>query len=468
MMEVRILFVGVLLVVAVIFFGLPEILDFFGGGSVGGDRDSHGCLGSAGYAWDDGVGACTRSWELDNKALRRAAAVAVESVGGSSGLSVLGVIQGECVGCYTVRLQAGGDVFSVNVRAWVVGGDVVVGGDRDEYGCIPSAGYTWCASRSECLRSWEEECPLTEQICSGAGGNWNSCSNKCSLDNQGEDGVACTLQCEMLCECGGIAGFGCPEGFTCKSPGFPDALGYCVPLDARDPGNQECDSDIGFAWNSFVGACTSSGLGESQMRAARIAVEHVNKSSLLNIVSVETLRCPGCFIINLELGGERVRVNIMSWNATGRTITSSECTALKGRVVKSEHDGECESFENLSGSIASFISPAICCVSHVVDFASCVNAGFSVLESYPRQCKRPDGKMYTEVFGPRLSLDRARAVAEKSNCSDVGEIYGYPFYNEKSRTWRFKVRSNKLGCLPSCLVSEFENSAEVIWRCTGV
>jgi hypothetical protein len=34
----------------------------------------------------------------------------------------------------------------------------IVGDDRDEHGCIASAGYTWCELKEECLRPWEEEC----------------------------------------------------------------------------------------------------------------------------------------------------------------------------------------------------------------------------------------------------------------------------------------------------------------------
>lgn len=34
----------------------------------------------------------------------------------------------------------------------------VVGGDRDEHGCIGSAGYTWCEEKQKCLRIWEESC----------------------------------------------------------------------------------------------------------------------------------------------------------------------------------------------------------------------------------------------------------------------------------------------------------------------
>ena len=32
--------------------------------TVGGDRDAHGCIGSAGYAWCERTGRCERPWEL--------------------------------------------------------------------------------------------------------------------------------------------------------------------------------------------------------------------------------------------------------------------------------------------------------------------------------------------------------------------------------------------------------------------
>jgi len=34
----------------------------------------------------------------------------------------------------------------------------VVGGDKDEHGCIGSAGYKWCELKQKCLRAWEEKC----------------------------------------------------------------------------------------------------------------------------------------------------------------------------------------------------------------------------------------------------------------------------------------------------------------------
>lgn len=30
-----------------------------------------------------------------------------------------------------------------------------VGSDRDAHGCIPSAGYRWCARTNQCERPWE-------------------------------------------------------------------------------------------------------------------------------------------------------------------------------------------------------------------------------------------------------------------------------------------------------------------------
>lgn len=53
-----------------------------------------------------------------------------------------------------------------------------IGGERDEHGCLSTAGYTWCESKQKCLRTWEEECPspppketgLTPEECIAKGG----------------------------------------------------------------------------------------------------------------------------------------------------------------------------------------------------------------------------------------------------------------------------------------------------------
>jgi len=39
----------------------------------------------------------------------------------------------------------------------------LLGGDKDEHGCIGSAGYTWCQEKEKCLRTWEEDCSQVPQ-----------------------------------------------------------------------------------------------------------------------------------------------------------------------------------------------------------------------------------------------------------------------------------------------------------------
>jgi len=39
-----------------------------------------------------------------------------------------------------------------------VDNQLLLGSDRDEHGCIGSAGYLWCQVKQKCLRPWEEPC----------------------------------------------------------------------------------------------------------------------------------------------------------------------------------------------------------------------------------------------------------------------------------------------------------------------
>ena len=43
----------------------------------------------------------------------------------------------------------------------------VPGSDKDEHGCIGSAGYTWCAELNKCIRPWEESCTAAPVIAGG-------------------------------------------------------------------------------------------------------------------------------------------------------------------------------------------------------------------------------------------------------------------------------------------------------------
>jgi hypothetical protein len=72
---------------------------------------------------------------------------------------------------------------------------------------------------------------MTKELCESARGNWNECGSAC---RGAPEGTACTMQCVPMCECGGFAGFGCPDGFECADylpdEQTPDAMGICKPV----------------------------------------------------------------------------------------------------------------------------------------------------------------------------------------------------------------------------------------------
>lgn len=66
---------------------------------------------------------------------------------------------------------------------------------------------------------------ITKKQCSDANGNWNDCGSPCAGTGSG----ICIQMCQAQCECGGIAGFGCPDGFKCRLSGkIADEMGACV------------------------------------------------------------------------------------------------------------------------------------------------------------------------------------------------------------------------------------------------
>lgn len=69
-----------------------------------------------------------------------------------------------------VAVVAFGGVFAYQyltqpkVPANTENNQLIVGGDRDAHGCIPSAGYSWCEAKQKCLRTWEEPCQAEQVI----------------------------------------------------------------------------------------------------------------------------------------------------------------------------------------------------------------------------------------------------------------------------------------------------------------
>ncbi len=115
----------------------------------GGDRDSHGCIPSAGYSWCEEKGKCIRSWEENctDETIKQIVGNDRDSHG--------------CIG-------SAGYVWCEEkqkcLRIWEENCSTfdpmpMPGSDRDSHGCIGSAGYAWCPEKEKCLRIWEEDCP---------------------------------------------------------------------------------------------------------------------------------------------------------------------------------------------------------------------------------------------------------------------------------------------------------------------
>lgn len=71
------------------------------------------------------------------------------------------------------------------------------------------------------------ETRMTRELCESGRGNWNACASPC----EGQPpGMPCATVCIERCECGGIAGFGCPQGYECHIDApetYRDAGGVC-------------------------------------------------------------------------------------------------------------------------------------------------------------------------------------------------------------------------------------------------
>ncbi|MBI2541796.1 hypothetical protein HYV80_03755 [Candidatus Woesearchaeota archaeon] len=75
----------------------------------------------------------------------------------------------------------------------------------------------------------KEDCGGFEGIaklqCAKSGGSWNDCGSPCI----GTGADICIQVCSPQCECSGIAGFNCPDGYKCRLTGrIADEMGVCI------------------------------------------------------------------------------------------------------------------------------------------------------------------------------------------------------------------------------------------------
>ncbi|MFA6039147.1 MAG: hypothetical protein WCV62_00260 [Candidatus Peribacteraceae bacterium] len=76
--------------------------------------------------------------------------------------------------------------------------DRLIGGQKDEHGCLIPAGYSWCEAKQKCLRTWEEAC--TASSSSSVSGTPVPCAG-CDRDVHGCIGSAGYSWCPVKQKC---------------------------------------------------------------------------------------------------------------------------------------------------------------------------------------------------------------------------------------------------------------------------
>ncbi|MFH1820624.1 MAG: GerMN domain-containing protein [Candidatus Nealsonbacteria bacterium] len=102
-------------------------------------------------------------------------------------------------------------------------------------------------------------------------------------------------------------------------------------------------------------------------------------------------------------------------------------------------------------------------VSEAVDnFEECAIAGYPVLESYPRQCKTPDGKTFTENIGNELEKSDLIRIDNphpnqgiESPLKVIGEARGYWFFEASFPVKVFDDNGFLLGIKPAQALKEW-------------
>ncbi len=91
---------------------------------IGGDRDVNGCLISAGYSFNQSVGACIRAFEMTPD-IMKASKLAVDSIGSSYALTVASFNSYEEAGAYDIFLEQGVDRVkrTIYIKNWKVVSD---------------------------------------------------------------------------------------------------------------------------------------------------------------------------------------------------------------------------------------------------------------------------------------------------------------------------------------------------------
>ncbi len=125
----------------------------------------------------------------------------------------------------------------------------------------------------------------------------------------------------------------------------------------------------------------------------------------------------------------------------------------------------------------SYFRPKLTNFGEILSFADCSAAGYPILESYPRQCKTPDGRTFAEEIKQNLTYDNASPDLIVVDLPFPGAVTGKSFeVRGKARgTWYFEASfpvevldkdGNRLVALPAQAQGDWMTTEFVPFRVT--
>jgi hypothetical protein len=357
---------------------------------VGGDKDEHGCIPSAGYTWCEAKQKCIRQWEENCTQL--------------------------------------------------------VGGDKDEHGCIPSAGYSWCETKQKCLRTWEEPCSDNAELQScttdadciphPAACHPTECINR-KFEGDFKKPEACTAI--FMYE----AAYS-PEDCAClnnvcvnKNKGRTDDSTVTKPYDF-----EQCVADGNPVMESYPRKCSANGATYTEELPVP-EERHVctSEESANNACTLEYAPVCGEIVLNMGKTIYQTFGNGCAACAAMKTVayTPGECLQESRDIC---YDGEGNSM-----TLAEAIS--------IAKTSECGN-------NLKTECVCPSGyRKDGDSCNPDCYYSTPQCGAPSMECPQTVSC------NSGTGTYWIDMTTEKEGCNPACVVNVKAKTAEINWRCTG-
>lgn len=209
-----------------------------------------------------------------------------------------------------------------------------IGGDKDEYGCLVAAGYTWCESKQKCIRTWEEGCPSEEEF-------------TCETDN---DCIPLPSDCHpMFCINKGYESAykkpdACTEIFMLEAAYNPED---CVCIEKRCTNKNK-----GKTPDDVDQETKLSGIVEDYIKNLDNYKEYNGRD--IEIIKVMQAKCPGCWVVdaifyldsikNLSITDEvEIQITLNNWEVTETSYVegkpeSDQMTLNEAKLIAEESE----------------------------------------------------------------------------------------------------------------------------------